>query len=137
MKIFVDTNILLDVFLERKPHCDYSIKIWDIAENRMAQAFVSAISFNNIYYILNKYQGRECARRSLEVLNANFSIVPLDKGIMEKAISSPMSDFEDAIQLFSALSSRADCIVTRDCKDFPQDSIPILSPQTFLAQFNL
>ena len=58
----------------------------------------------------------------MEILDANFSMIPMDKEVMHKAIISKFPDFEDAIQLYSALSAKADCIVTRDIKDLPKIS---------------
>ena len=134
MKIFLDTNVLLDVFQERQPYYDCSAQIWSLSENRTLEAFISAISFNNIFYIMRKHSGKENAQRAMEILDANFSMIPMDKEVMHKAIISQFPDFEDAIQLYSALSAKADCIVTRDIKDFAQNLIPVLSPQMFLAQ---
>ena len=135
MKIFIDTNILLDVFQNRVPYVDDSIQIWALAESRKAEVFISAISFNNIFYIMRKHEGMNSAQRALEVLNSNFSMVPLVQNIIGKAIMAKMPDFEDAIQFFSALSIEADCIVTRNVKDFPADILPILTPDAFLTQF--
>ncbi len=136
MKIFIDTNILLDVFLERPPAYDASASIWGIAESGKADVYISAISFNNIHYIIRKHIGRECAQHAVEVLNANFSLAPLVQDVITKAIMAKLPDFEDSIQFFSALSIGADCIVTRNAKDFPQDVIPIFTPELFLAQYS-
>ena len=135
MKIFIDTNILLDVFQNRTPYVDDSIQIWALAESRKAEIFISAISFNNIFYIMRKHAGKKSAQRALEVLNSNFSMVPLVQDIIGKAVMAKMPDFEDAIQFFSALSVEADCIVTRNVKDFPPDILPVLTPEAFLTQF--
>ena len=135
MKIFIDTNILLDVFQNRAPYVDDSIQIWALAESRKAEVFISAISFNNIFYIMRKHEGMKCAQRAVEVLNSNFSMVPLVQNIIGKAIMAKMPDFEDAIQFFSALSIDADCIITRNVKDFPADILPVFTPEAFLTQF--
>jgi len=135
MKIFIDTNILLDVFQERVPHFEDSLQIWALAESRKAEVFISAISFNNIHYIMRKHAGKDSAQRAVEVMNSNFSMVPLVQDIVGKAIMAKMPDFEDSIQFFSALSVGADCIVTRNVKDFPADILPVLTPEAFLTQF--
>ncbi len=135
MKIFIDTNVLLDVFLERNPYYENSVLIWGIAESKMSEVLVSAISINNIYYIIRKHKGKELAQRAVEVLNANFMIVPLDQSIIGKAIMARLPDFEDSIQFFSALSAGADCIVTRNARDFPQSNIPVITPDAFISQY--
>ena len=133
MKVFLDTNILLDVLLDRKPFCESSSCIWRLAEGGRLEAFISAISFNNVFYIVRKYAGKEAAQRTVEVMNVNFSVFPLTQDIIGRAIAAKLPDFEDSIQFFSAVSCGAKYIVTRNARDFPQDSIPVLSPAAFLG----
>ena len=133
MKVFLDTNILLDVLLDRKPFSEPSSKVWRLAECGRLEAVISAISFNNIFYIVRKYSGKEAAQRTVEVMNVNFSVFPLTRDIIGKAIAAKLPDFEDSIHFFSAVSCAADYIITRNAKDFPQDSIPVLSPAAFLG----
>ena len=133
MKIFLDTNILLDILLDRKPFSEPSSKVWRLAECGRIEAVISAISFNNIFYIVRKYSGKEAAQRTVEVMNVNFSVFPLTRDIIGRAIAAKLPDFEDSIQFFSAVSCAADHIITRNAKDFPQDSIPVLSPAAFLG----
>lgn len=133
MNFFADSNILLDVLENRDQHYEYSSQIWTLAESGKAQAFISAISFNNIFYLVRKHAGRKRAQQALELLNSVFTMVPLGQDIVNKAITSKLPGFEDAIQFFSALSVAADCIVSRNVKDFPQGSIPIFTPENFLA----
>ena len=137
MKIFLDTNILLDVLLDRKPFCESSSCIWRLAEGGILEAFISAISFNNIFYIARKYAGKECAQRCVEVMNVNFSVFPLTQDIIGRAIAAKLPDFEDSIQFFSAVACAADYILTRNVRVFPQDCIPVLSPTSFLNLKNL
>ena len=133
MRIFLDTNILLDVLLNRKPFCETSSQLWRLAECGRLEAVISAISFNNVFYIVRKYAGKEAAQRTVEVMNVNFSVFPLTQEIISRAIAAKLPDFEDSIQFFSAVSCEADYIITRNAKDFPQDSIPVLSPAAFLG----
>ena len=133
MRIFLDTNILLDVLLDRKPFCEPSSKLWRLAECGRLEAVISAISFNNVFYIVRKYAGKEAAQRTVEVMNVNFSVFPLTQDIISRAIAAKLPDFEDSIQFFSAVSSEVDYIITRNAKDFPQESIPVLSPAAFLG----
>ncbi len=134
MKVFIDTNVLLDVLQERAPHSIISKQIWALAEAGKIQGCISAISFNNIYYLVAKYANRQKAELAVEVINATFMMVPLDNAVMNKAIKAKMRDFEDSIQFFSALTADVECIITRNAKDFPKNTIPILSPEDFLAQ---
>ena len=133
MKVFLDTNILLDVLLDRKPFCEPSSKLWRLAECGRIEAVISAISINNVFYIVRKYAGKDAAQRTVEVMNVNFSVFPLTQDIIGRAIAAKLPDFEDSIQFFSAVACEADYIITRNAKDFPQDSIPVLSPAAFLG----
>ena len=137
MRIFLDTNILLDVLLDRKPFCEASSKLWRLAECGRLEAAISAISFNNVFYIVRKYAGKEAAQRTVEVMNVNFSVFPLTRDIISRAIAAKLPDFEDSIQFFSAVACEADYIITRNARDFPQESIPVLSPASFLGLKNL
>ncbi len=137
MKIFVDTNVLLDVFQERRPHYDGSVSVWDMAERGQLSGFISAISFNNIYYIVSRFRDKKHASRAIKLLRGTFSPVPLDEQILNQAIDSKMNDFEDAIQFFSAVRASANFIITRNNKDFPKSSIPVLTPEEFLAIIEL
>ena len=102
----------------------------------LGNLMVIPVAFNNIHYIIRKHEGRECAQKAVEVLNANFSMVSLTQVVMGKAIQSKWPDFEDAIQFFSALSISADFIITRNIKDFPSDVLPISTPEIFLAHYS-
>ena len=135
MIVFVDTNVLLDVFQQRSPYYESSAFVWGVAEKQKAKVYISAISYNNIFYIIRKHSGKDAAQHAIEVLNATFSLAPLDQMTLGKAIWARKTDFEDAIQFYSAISIGAECIVTRNLKDFPQDVLPVLTPDTFYSLF--
>src|SRR5438552_2181372 len=98
IRLFVDTNILLDVFMNRSLFYHDSIQIWSIAELRQAQVFIGAISFNNCYYVANKHEGRERAEQVIRLLQAIFIPVDMTREVLIQAINSGFVDFEDAIQ---------------------------------------
>lgn len=130
----LDTNVLLDVIADRHPHYEASAAIWTLADTGQLPGFVSAISFNNIHYLIRRHGTAEKARKALLALRDSFRIVPLDEQLLGQAIDAKMADFEDAIQFYSALRCGAECIVSRNAKDFPKNSpIAILSPEDFLA----
>ena len=133
MKIFVDTNVLLDVFQERKPQYDASVSVWDMAERGQLSGYVSVISFNNIYYIVSRFRDKKQAGRAIKLLRGTFSPVSLDEQILNQAIDSKINDFEDAIQFFSASHADVDYIITRNVKDFSYQDISALTPEAFLA----
>ena len=135
MKIFFDTNILLDVLLKRPQHFDASAKLWTAAESSHVQGYISAISFNNIYYIVNKLAGIKTAQKVLITLRDSFTMVDCTTQIVNQAIDAKMKDFEDAIQYYSALHAKCNYLLTRNIKHFPLESIVAQTPEQFLATF--
>ncbi len=127
-KIFLDTNILLDVILRRDVFLEQSVPVWSDCENHKVQGYISAISINNIHYIMRKMVSADIALEYVRLVLDIFSIVPLDESILRLAVNFHQKDFEDAIQTFSAVKIKSDCIVTRDRSHFPDNYMPILSP---------
>ena len=133
MRIFVDTNLLLDVLARREPFYAAAARVWTLAETGACEALVSAISFNNVFYIVRKARDAATARRALVLLRDVFASVAPDQRILNQAIDSDIPNFEDAIQFYSALRVRADYLLTRNVGDFPAGTLPILAPDEFLA----
>ncbi len=133
MRIFVDTNVLLDVLAERKGFYADSARVWTLAETGRTTGFVSALSVPNLFYILARRAGRKRARAIVGMLRDIFALAALDEQIINQAADADMRDFEDAIQFFSALRVGARVLVTRNAKDFPAGDLPIQTPVEFLA----
>lgn len=132
MKLFIDTNVVIDVLARRQHFYDASAAILTMLEKDEAEGFISAISFNNIHYILRKQSGKTKADNAIRMLLSAFNIVTLDEKILTRTIESAFNDFEDGIQFFSAMRSNADYLISRNVKDFPHDDIPVLTPEEFL-----
>lgn len=133
MRILVDTNILLDVLARREPFYAAAAAIWSLAERGEVRAAVSAISFNNVYYIVRRAEGRTQAQKAMRLIRDVFEAVPPDSQIINQAIDANMADFEDAVQFHSAIRAKATYLVTRNPGDFPKSALPILTPGEFLA----
>ena len=133
MKVFVDTNLLLDVLAEREPFYKHSARVWSMAETGAWKCMISVISLNNIFYIVRKTRDTATARQVLVLLRDVFTGVALSPRILNQAIDSDMADFEDAIQFYSAIHVGAEYLLTRNVSDFPQDSLPVLTPEEFFA----
>jgi predicted nucleic acid-binding protein len=135
MKIFLDTNILLDVLAKREPFYPASAEIWSLAESGTVQGCISAISFNNVYYVVRKTAGKYKADQALHILRDIFAPVAPDTLILNQAIDSTMDDFEDAIQIHSAIRAGAEFLITRNPGHFAKVKInmAISTPDEFLA----
>jgi predicted nucleic acid-binding protein len=131
--VFIDTNVLLDVLANREPFYTDSARVWTLVERGQIKGFISAISFNNVYYVIRRLRTRQIADRMTVLLRDMFMPVPLDRQILDQAIDSGFHDLEDAIQYFSAIRAEADCIISRDHGAFPRSDLPVLTPAELLA----
>ncbi len=132
-KVFLDTNILLDVIAQREPFFGPAARIWTLAEQNSIDAYVSAISFNNVYYIVRKIEGHAKAIKALRMVRGIFTSVAPDQRILDQAMDSSIKDFEDAIQYFSASHARVNCLITRNPGDFQKSLLPVLTAREFVA----
>jgi predicted nucleic acid-binding protein len=133
MNVFIDTNILLDVLARREPFYAASAEIWSLAERQEVRACVSAISFNNVYYIIRKAEGKTKADKAMRLIRDVFDIVAPDSQIVNQAIDAGTDDFEDAVQFHSAVRAKTRCLITRNPNDYPKSSMPIVTPDEFLV----
>ena len=132
MKILIDINIFLDVILSRKPHYESSAKVWSLVSEKKISGCISAISINNLHYILLKQKERKSVGELIDQLLDEFEIVPLSKSLLREARKVDKNDFEDIIQYISAKRSGCDYIITRNIKDFPKEDIVLAKPSDLL-----
>ena len=138
MRPFIDTNVLLDVLGARGPFYQHSARVWALAEEGSLEGLVSAVSFTNVFYIVDRWADAESAREAVTLVRDAFIPVACNALIINQAIDADMPDFEDAVQYFSALHAGADCILSRNAGDFPRrPEVPVLSPREFLAELEL
>ena len=133
MNVFVDTNVLLDVLARRTPFYAAAAQVWSMAERGDIIGHISAISFNNIYYIVRKAENKAKAQKALVMLRDIFRVVAPDTQIINQAIDAGIGDFEDAVQFHSAIRAKAAHLITRNPDDFPRPDLSILTPEEFLA----
>lgn len=127
--IFIDTNVIIDFFANRKPFSIEAAILYNYSFNKKINIYISAVSYNNIYYILRQSCSHTETIKMLTELNEWTDTVDVSKDIINKSLKSNFKDFEDAIQYNCAKSlKKIDFIVTRDTKDFKTSSIPILTP---------
>ena len=131
MRVFLDTNVILDL-IQRRVGYDDAALIMQKSENGEYSLYTSSLSMVNIAYILRKYYRGESLYHLLEELGDIIGVITVSSEAYHKALQSCALDFEDAIQLFSAIESDMDCIVTRNAQDFIFDKLPIYTPFDFL-----
>ena len=135
MKVLIDTCIIIDALQNREPFCADAQAIFLLAANRRLTGFLSAKSVADIYYLTHKVT--HSVKKTKQILRALFSLFELVDTTGSdclQAITSDISDFEDAVMVGSAVRANMDCIVTRNLKDYIASPIPVYGPKDFLAQ---
>lgn len=128
-KIFVDTNIIVDLITDRKPFSKFAIDLFNRAENKKIRLFTSSHSIATTHYLLKKYIDEKDLRSILYDLTDYLTIIPIEVETIKRGLRSKHKDFEDALQIICAYSvEKIDCIVTRNIKHFKDCEIPVLTP---------
>lgn len=132
----IDTNIVVDLLSKREAFFREAQEIFTLADNKKKELFVSALTFANTHYLLSKYQKLDDARKTLSKFKVLVNVLPLDDKIVELALVSDFTDFEDAIQYHTALEHGIDIIITRNKKDFKNSKLPILNAREYLQKIS-
>lgn len=132
-KVFVDTNILVDLIADRRPFSKFAIQIFSKAEEGKIKLYTSSHSIATTHYLLKKYIDEKELRDVLLNILVYLTIVAIDQDVIKKGLRSKHKDFEDAIQIISAYSiEKLDCIMTRNIKDFKGSEILVLTPDELI-----
>ncbi|MEM6526363.1 MAG: PIN domain-containing protein [Bacteroidota bacterium] len=134
MRVLIDTDIVLDFFLDRKPFSDEATKIFALCEAKRVQGFITPVICSNVYYILRQTASHERIIEKLNLLMNFIGVLDMGRGTIIQALGSGFRDFEDALQHYSAVQSDfIDGILTRNVKDFKKSEIGVLTPEGFLG----
>ncbi|WP_036481231.1 PIN domain-containing protein [Myxosarcina sp. GI1] len=135
MKVLIDTNIVLDFLLQRKPFLQDAELLFEVVSTGQIIGYVTATTLTDIFYIARKHSGStEVARQAISEILTVMTICSVDRAVLESTFNSGFDDFEDAVQIFSAVAQNLDAIVTRDNKGFVSSPISVLSIQELLQQ---
>jgi predicted nucleic acid-binding protein len=135
IKTFIDTNIFLDILCKREKFVDDALSIFDMAVDNQIELLISDLSIANIKYITRKEIPIDKFYDLIKTFRPIFTIVPLGADVIDKALDLRANDFEDALQYFSAVQANADCLVTRNIKDYGFAKMEVLDSQTFIAKY--
>ena len=134
MKVFVDTNVLLDVIASRAAFYQDSASVWTLAERGRIEALVAASSFTDVCYIVRRLANRRKAKTAVRLLLKVFRVADGGERVLGQAVDARFKDFEDAVQYFAAIEAGAEVLITRNPKDSPDEGIcPVMTPSEFLA----
>ena len=133
MKVLIDTNIALDVILEREPFVESATEIFELVETGKLQGYIAATTITNICYIVRKLKSREFALQAITRLLQGFNFCEVNHSVIQQALSLNLNDFEDGVQLACAVLNNLDAITTRNEDDFEGVELTVLSPIDLLA----
>jgi len=137
MKVLLDTNVILDVLLNRSPFFTSSRLVFELAEQKWITGYITASSITDVFYIINKeVKDKEKVYQVIEKLTALFSIVLVSETTIVKALELRWRDFEDAVQFMAAKENNIAYIITRNEIDYKNSDIQCINPTDFIAYFN-
>jgi len=132
-KLFVDSDVVIDFFTDREPHANPASELFELNEQGLVELYISAISINNIYYIVRRFLGHKKTIKVVELLTEMTEIVGTTKEEINQALKNNFPDYEDSVQYSSALTIKnLDAIITRNIKDYRNSSIAVMTPLIFL-----
>ncbi len=131
--IFLDTDVILDLLLEREPFYYGAMIVFEKAENNEINLFTSATCFANLFYILRKAYNFIQVYRILNNLKISLKILSVDSNIISLALLTNAADFENYVQYYTALNNKMDIILTRNTKNYKLSKIPVMTPEEFLG----
>ena len=130
-RVLVDINILLDVLQRREPFYEHRLGLLALMD-RANPGIIAAHRITTLFYLIQKDKCRQKPGRHHNLLQF-IKIAPLDQSTIEQALNLDYRDYEDAVQMIAAVQCKADCLVTRNVKDYQPVLLPVLQPVDFLG----
>lgn len=131
-RLFLDTNVVLDLLGEREPFYNSAAKIATLADKGKILLAVSALTFSTVYYLLARFEDKEKVKEKIRKFKVIAETSDLTDKVIDKGLSSKFSDFEDSLQYYCAINKECKILITRNAKDFKESDIPVLSPDEYL-----
>lgn len=133
MKLFLDTNVVMDFMACRSPFVYDALRIFQMGNDGVHQLFASDLTFANVAYLLRKSMPLDELYSKLSILRVYLHVAGMGEQAVDEALRLRHKDFEDALQYFAARQIQADCIITRNKKDFDISDIQVYTPGEFLS----
>ena len=132
-KIFVDTNIVMDLLTKRKEFYKPASELFSLADYKKVKLAISSLTFANTYYLLSKELTHKKAKEILRKFRLFVKVLPLNDKIIDLSLNSDFKDFEDAVQYYTVLENKYEIIITRNLKDFKLAKIPVMNADDYLV----
>ena len=133
-KVFVDTDIILDMLSGREPFSNSAAQLFSAADKGRIKIYVSSLSFSNLHYILSRQYNADQSRKKLLKFKTLVSVLAVTDKIIDLALSSDFKDFEDGIQYFTAIENNLSILLTRNLKDYKTSGIPVMTAEQFMHE---
>ena len=133
MNVLFDTNVVLDVLMNRAPHAEQAAQLMVSAEQKEVTGFLGATTVTTIHYLTGKSLGSVAARKHLRTLLSIFDVAPVTWDVLSDALNLNFPDFEDAVLHEAARHAGASAIVTRDPKGFAKSKLSVYSPAELIS----
>ena len=132
-KIFIDTNIVIDLLSRRNPFFEEAASLFSLADKKQIELSVSSLTISNTNYILLRQTNSKETKSVLRKLRLIVEILPIDDKVIGLALNDDtFTDFEDGLQHFTAIENNQDIIITRNLKDFKNSKMPVMTARQFL-----
>jgi predicted nucleic acid-binding protein len=131
-KIFIDSDIILDVLLARELFYEYSAEIFDLGVSKKISLFTTAVVFSNVFYFVRKKYEAEKSKELLKKLRSFINVLPVDEKIVDVSLNSKFGDFEDGIQYFASKEHNIATLITRNGKDYKEKEILIQTAEEYI-----
>jgi len=136
MTVLIDTNVILDYVLKREGFAENALACLEKLVIAKAKIWLTASTITDIYYVSRRsLKDSDAAKGIIAKLLNSFDIATVDKSDCQNALISPMNDYEDALVSVCAKKVKADCIISRNVKDFTDSPVPVMHPIDFLNKF--
>ena len=136
-RLFLDTNVVLDLLGEREPFYNSAAKIATLADKDQIDLVVSALTYSIVYYLLSRFEDKELVKEKIRKFKVIAETSDLTDKIVDKGLSSKFSDFEDSLQYYCAIKLDCKLLITRNGKDFKESEIPVLTPDEYLNSLRI
>jgi len=136
LKLLLDTNVILDVLLDRKPFVADCARVVAAVETGRIEGSLCATTITTLHYLASKTLGAKAAVREISDLLQIFRVAPVTEAVLKAALQSTGRDYEDLVLWESARAIGADGIVTRNPSDFPRSGVPIYLPADIVAMWD-
>ncbi len=134
MRVLLDTDVVLDVILGCEPFAKEAAEILDLSEQGAFDAYVSAITPLNVFYVARKARTKADLRQAVHGLLQTVCVCTIDESVLANAFTLSFQDYEDAVQHCCATANNLEGIVTRNLKDYKNATLPVFSPADFLRK---